>query len=159
VLINFYWTQLLLTNHNPNVTFEEASRMEKLTIDLPAMYGDHHVIEVRRILQAIDGVEDIYASSGFRAAEVSFDPDKTSEAEITTKLDEAGYLGELPIPVETDTAAYQGGSDGGTYYRHTAAFQQTKNVVNFGQTVAYTGRALWPCPGMSPLETKKSSDE
>jgi copper chaperone CopZ len=133
--------------------------MEKLTLDLPAMYGDHHVLEVRRILQAIDGVEDIYASSGFRAAEVTFDPGKTSAAEITSKLDEAGYIGELPIPVETDTAAYQGGNDGGTYYRHTAANQQTQNVVSFGQTVAYSGRALWPCPGMSPLAATKESDE
>jgi copper chaperone CopZ len=145
---------------NQTVTFQEASRMEKVTIDLPAMYGDHHVLEVRRILQAIEGVEDIYASSGFRAAEVSFDPDKTSEAEITSKLEEAGYIGELPIPVETDTAAYQGGSDDGTYfYRHTAAFKQTKNVVNFGQSVAYTGRPLWPCPGMSPLEDIDVQDE
>lgn len=126
--------------------------MEKITIDLPAMYGDHHVLEVRRILQAIDGVEDIHASSGFRAAEVNFDPEKTSEAEITSKLDEAGYIGELPIPVELDTAAYHGGNDKGTFFRHTAAFSQTKNVVNFGQTVAYEGRPLWPCPGMSPLE-------
>ena len=42
--------------------------MEVFNIDLPAMYGDHHVVEVRRILMDIPGVEDVYASSGFRAA-------------------------------------------------------------------------------------------
>ena len=45
--------------------------MEVFTIELPAMYGDHHVVEVRRILLDITGVEAVYASRGFRAAEIS----------------------------------------------------------------------------------------
>ena len=30
--------------------------MEIITLDVPAMYGDHHVVEVRRILLEISGV-------------------------------------------------------------------------------------------------------
>ena len=40
--------------------------MKTLSLELPAMYGDHHVIEVRRILLEIDGVKDVYASSSFQ---------------------------------------------------------------------------------------------
>ena len=35
--------------------------MEVLTLELPAMYGDHHVVEVRRILLEIPGVDNVYA--------------------------------------------------------------------------------------------------
>ena len=126
--------------------------MEVVTIELPAMYGDHHVQDVRRILLDLPGVEEVYASSGFRAAEISYNPDKISLDEIKSKLDKAGYIGELPIPVESGVAAYDGGG-GGTkaFFRHTEAFEQTNRVVSFGQSVNYEGRALWPCPGMEPL--------
>ena len=127
--------------------------MEVLTLELPAMYGDHHVIEVRRILLEIPGVEDVYASSGFRATEISFDPKKVAAEDIKNKLDEAGYIGELPIPVEipAESAATGNGKKG--FFRHTAAYETTNQVVSFGQTVNYEGRALWPCPGMEPIRS------
>ena len=123
--------------------------MTVLTFDLPAMYGDHHVIEVRRILLNLEGVEDVYASSGFRAVEVAYNAEKISQEEITAALGEAGYLGELPIPVETDVPANE--NNGSTFFRHTEAYVQTKSVVSFGQNVNYEGRPLWPCPGMKPV--------
>jgi hypothetical protein len=97
------------------------------------------------------GIQEVYASSGFRAAEISFNPDKVSAEEIKGKLDEAGYLGELPIPVEKGAAAYQDGEIAEPFFRHTEAFEQTGSVVSFTQGVGYEGRALWPCPGMEPL--------
>jgi len=48
--------------------------MEKFVINLPAMYGDHHVTEVRRILMGLPGVSSVFASSAFKSAEISFDP-------------------------------------------------------------------------------------
>jgi copper chaperone CopZ len=68
------------------------------------MYGDHHVVEVRRILLEIPGVEDVYASSSFRAVEVTYDPEKVNDLEIQLKLDEAGYLGEWTIIAELGVA-------------------------------------------------------
>ena len=125
--------------------------MEVLSLELPAMYGDHHVVEVRRLLFEVPGVDDVYASSGFRAAEITFDPKKTDAEVIKAKLDEAGYIGELPIPTEVpaQSASTGGGKKG--FFRHTEAFETTNKVVSFGQTVNYEGRALWPCPGMTPL--------
>ena len=124
--------------------------MEQLTLDLPAMYGDHHVVEVRRILFELPGVEDVYASSGFRVAEVVYNPEKIDEKEITAKLDEAGYQGELPISEESSIpASERNGSK--TFFRHTSASEQTSSVIGFTQNVNYEGRALWPCPGMEPI--------
>jgi copper chaperone CopZ len=129
--------------------------MEKFTQDLPVMYGDHHVVEVRRILLEIPGVEQVYASSGFRAVEVSFDPEKTSQEEIIQKLDEAGYTGELDFPTETGEAVNQDGGNG-AFYRHTAVQEKAKKSVGFTQKVSYSGRPLWPCPGVG---THKRDEE
>lgn len=124
--------------------------MTVLTLELPAMYGDHHVVEVRRLLLGLDGVEEVYASSGFRAAEITYNSKQVKKAEITAKLEEAGYLGELPIPKETDVPANEANGDG-SFFRHTEAYAQTSHVVSFGQEVGVGGRALWPCPGMEPI--------
>ena len=44
--------------------------MEEVQIHVPAMYGDHHVLEVRRILLELPGVLDVYASSCFQTVQV-----------------------------------------------------------------------------------------
>ena len=125
--------------------------MKILTLELPAMYGDHHVVEVRRILLGLDGIDEVYASSGFRAAEITYDPKKINKSDIEAKLDAVGYLGELPIPHETGIPVNEGNGAQDTYYRHTEAYEQTNNIVNFSQQVASESRALWPCPGMAPI--------
>lgn len=122
--------------------------MKIYQVDLPAMYGDHHVTEVRKLLGELSGIEDLYASSAFRFLKVSFDESQTSEKDIEAKLEEAGYLGELPVPQETSKPATE--SNGDALFRHTAAFEQTKQI-SFHQETGHTGRPLWPCPGMGPL--------
>jgi copper chaperone CopZ len=125
--------------------------MKVLSLELPAMYGDHHVVEVRRLLFEIPGVEDVYASSGFRAAEITYDPDKVDPEAIQAKLDDAGYLGETPIPVEVAAQSASTGNGKQGFFRHTTTFATTSHVVGFGQNVNYEGRPLWPCPGVQPL--------
>jgi len=131
--------------------------MQTKTFETPALYGDHHVSEVRQILLGIPGVEDVYASSSFQVVQVSFDPEKTSESIIEKKLDEAGYLGELTFPVEKGTSPYEG-NGGGAYFRRTKAYTQTKQSVNFSQNVSYLGRPLWPCPGMGVITHKEMEE-
>lgn len=121
----------------------------QITVQLPAMYGDHHVVEVRRLLLAMDGVLDVYASSAFGAAEITYDPQKTNEKLITEVLEKAGYTEELAIPVEKGAAALNGG---GTFFRKTAVFEQTRSSVTFGQHVGYSGRPLWNCPGIGVVQ-------
>jgi copper chaperone CopZ len=124
--------------------------METITIDLPKMYGDHHVTDVRRILLAMPGVEDVYASSAFRVARARVDPAKISEADLRAKLEEAGYLGDQSI----ETEAWKTGTPADVVdnpFRHTASLENIKSVA-FGQKVEEAGRALWPCPGMGPIQ-------
>lgn len=115
------------------------------------MFGDHHVLEIRRILQEVPGVDEVNASSSFRAVEVGFDPDKTSEDALTKVLDDAGYLGELDVPLESGEPMAD--TDGERYFRHTEAFETVADVIAFGQDVTPSARPLWPCPGMTALRT------
>ena len=91
---------------------------------------------------------DVYASSAFQVVEVTYDPEKINDLEIAMKLDEAGYLGEWTVPIEAGATAYHAADGLKPYFRHTAAYEQTRLTVSFAQNVSYLGRPLWPCPGM-----------
>ena len=131
--------------------------MEELTLDLPAMYGDHHVSEVRRILLEMPGVEDVYASSCFQVVVVKYDPARVSADAITVRLGQAGYLGDLAVPLEMGDAA-SSPSAKQAEFRHTASYKETGQVIGFGQNVRHGSRTLWPCPGMGTLEMSEETD-
>ena len=127
--------------------------MEIKTFESPALYGDHHVSEVRRILLELTGVSEVYASSAFQVIEVKYDPAKINAEQITACLEEAGYLGEVPMLIETGIAVEKIGGD--HFFRHTAVYETIKGTVSFAQRVDYNGRPLWPCPGMGPVKVKE----
>jgi len=127
--------------------------VKTVTYELPNLYGDHHVIEVRKILGEIAGVEDVYASSAFRMVEITYDPSVTNDLDIAVKLDEAGYLGEWSIPIEAGASTYLEDRSK-SYFRHTSVYETTRQVVSFSQNVAYSGRPLWNCPGMGVIKNK-----
>jgi copper chaperone CopZ len=127
---------------------KETFYMETTTLQLPAMYADHHVIEVRRLLSELPGVENVYASSCFQMVEVQYDETRLSIDAIKARLEEAGYLDEMPVPVERGADTPQ--ANGQVFFRHTAALE-TSSVVTFAQEVPYAGRPLWPCPGLGTL--------
>jgi copper chaperone CopZ len=129
-----------------------------VTYDTPALYGDHHVLEVRHILLGLPGVEDVYASSAFRIIDVTFDDEKLSEAEITAKLSEAGYLGDWLLPQEASVASYAQSDRSMTYFRHTEVFETSRQVVSFAQKVSYSGKPLWNCPGFGVINSSKMED-
>ncbi len=121
--------------------------MKTTTIELPMMYGDHHVVAVRKLLESLPGVTQIYASSSFRVAEIQYDESQLSEEEIRDKLAADGYMEELKLPVETGAAAIeQNGKE--TFFRHTAVLEQVGETVRFAQEVPQQQRPLWPCPGI-----------
>lgn len=124
--------------------------METKSFEAPALYGDHHVSEVRRILLELTGVNDVYASSAFQTIEVTFDPAKIKAEKIEACLQEAGYLGEIPMLVETGIAVEKVGDD--QFFRHTAVYETVKSTVSFAQRVDHDARPLWPCPGMGPVK-------
>ncbi len=125
--------------------------METKTFEASALFGDHHVTEVRRLLLELDGVKEVYASSAFQVIEVKFDPKKVSAEQIENCLAEAGYLGEIPSLIETGIAGY--GKEGADeFFRHTVAYNTIKQTVSFSQKVQYQGRPLWPCPGIGAVK-------
>jgi copper chaperone CopZ len=125
--------------------------MASLSLELPSMYGDHHVKEVRRILFGFEGVSDVYASSGFRVVEVEYNSKKTPKADLIAALEEAGYTGDFAMALESSVPANEQRET--AYFRHSEASEQTGNTVNFEQSVRVQRSPLWPCPGMGPVKT------
>ncbi|NQS91417.1 MAG: heavy-metal-associated domain-containing protein [Chloroflexi bacterium] len=124
--------------------------MASLSLELPSMYGDHHVIDVRRILLEFEGVTEVYASSGFRVVEVEYNSKKTSKKNLVDALETAGYTSDFEMALESSIPANEQREK--AYFRHTEASEQTGNTVNFEQTVRVKRSPLWPCPGMGPLK-------
>lgn len=122
--------------------------MRAVIIDVPAMYADHHVVEVRRILHAVPGVRAVYASSAFGVVEIDFDPEHTSAEALERRLDEAGYLSELPVPMESGEPATDRTAADGRYRRHTASDAPSGSAVAFRQEL----RAAAP-PRTQPTDT------
>jgi copper chaperone CopZ len=122
-----------------------------LSIDLPTMYGDHHVTEVRHLLLELSGVSEVYASSGFQVVEIQYDEAKLDPDEIRSVLGEAGYLGDLQVTVERGAVEDRENGDK-PFFRKTVAFEQTGSSIGFAQQVPVAGRPLWPCPGMGPIK-------
>lgn len=125
--------------------------MDNLSLDLPSMYGDHHVTEVRHLLLELPGVSEVYASSSFHVVEITYDEAQLSSDQIKAVLSEAGYLGEIPVTVERGAIGERENGDK-PFFRHTVAYVQTGSSIGFAQEVPFTGRPLWPCPGMGPIK-------
>jgi copper chaperone CopZ len=124
--------------------------VEELSLNLPTMYGDHHVVEVRRLLLELPGVHDVYASSAFQVVDVAYEGQVLDSQRIRETLEAAGYVGELPVLVEKGSTEDRVNGDK-PFFRHTTASAQTGKSVGFVQDVPYVGRPLWPCPGMGPI--------
>ncbi len=65
--------------------------MNDLTISVPTMYADHHVLRVREVLLALTGVSEVRASAARRKVAVSFDEAATSASALREALSAAGY--------------------------------------------------------------------
>lgn len=124
--------------------------MKKITFETPRLYGDHHVTEVRRILLEMPGVQEVYASSAFRVIEATFEPARVTTEQLRSRLEEAGYLGDMPFVSEPGVA--QTRADGSGFFRQAAYYETTKQTISFAQRVQPEGEALWPCPGLGVLK-------
>jgi copper chaperone CopZ len=123
--------------------------MNSLVLEAPAMYADHHVQEVRRILLEMPGIEDVNASSAFHAVEVAFDPERIAEDAIRKALSDSGYMSELVTPAESGLPAFSGEGNGEIFYRHSESIEAIDANVGFEQAIPNAGRPLWPCPGIN----------
>jgi copper chaperone CopZ len=65
--------------------------MEQMTLSIPGMWADHHVLAVREVLGAIPGLSEIEASAAQKAVRLSYDPALVGPERITQALRDAGY--------------------------------------------------------------------
>jgi len=63
------------------------------------MFADHHVLKARTALLALDGIEDVYASSAWQAVIVTYDEAKIQPASIEQSLADAGYAPDNEPPI------------------------------------------------------------
>ena len=87
--------------------------MEQLSLTIPALWADHHVTNVKRLLAPLAGVNDVIASAAFKEVYVEFDPTKTTQAAIVKALTDAGYApGELEVGIANEYAKADPAWDG-----------------------------------------------
>ena len=65
--------------------------MAKVVLDVPGIWADHHVLKARDALLQLDGVEEVFASSGWKQVLVTYDAPKLQPEELERALEEAGY--------------------------------------------------------------------
>ncbi len=128
--------------------------MKTVTFETPTMYGDHHVLEARRLLFALPGVQHVYASSCFRLVQMTYDEMALAHDTIRHTLEMAGYLRQMPVPSERE-AALMDKDEPNHFLRHTAVSQQARAGVSFVQDVPAATRPWWPCPGIGTVSPEK----
>jgi hypothetical protein len=65
--------------------------MEELTLAVPGMWADHHVLVVRDLLKQHAGISSIVASARDTSVRVSYDSSLTDPGQITALLSAGGY--------------------------------------------------------------------
>ena len=78
--------------------------MKHLTLTVPDMWADHHVLAVRDLLTRLPGVTGVAASAMDRTVEVACDQAQLDEAELMARLEAAGYPPGPPQTAETSPA-------------------------------------------------------
>ena len=120
--------------------------MARLSLVLPALYGDHHVASVRRVLEGRPGISDIVVSPASHAVSLSFDPAQQTAASIEAALGSAGYLTGDP------DRAFP--TSGPASPRPTTTLGSTLSFAH--EPPAWEGRPLWPCPGFDRTPTPEN---
>ena len=83
--------------------------MEELTLAVPGMWADHHVLAVRDLLKQDAGVSAIVASARDTAVRLDYDASLTSPEQIAALLSAGGYpsgAGDAAATPPTDKPAW-----------------------------------------------------
>jgi copper chaperone CopZ len=65
--------------------------MEEVTLAVPGLWADHHVVTVLGLLKDEPGVASVTASALEKSVRLSFDPALTDPERIAARLSEHGY--------------------------------------------------------------------
>lgn len=121
--------------------------MQTVLFDTPGLYGDHHVLEIRKELSnQLRGISGINASSAFRGVEVTFDENLTSESQIQLLLKQMGYLDEISAP-----EINSGADSPFTAFRHMVTYSTVQGTMSFQQDVPIHNQVC-TCPGLGTFQ-------
>jgi copper chaperone CopZ len=70
---------------------DKERSMEQVTLAVPGMWADHHVLAVRDLLRQHDAVSSTTASALARTVSVEYDASRIDPQRITALLTEGGY--------------------------------------------------------------------
>ena len=119
--------------------------MENLVLTIPALYGDHHTLEIRSILGGLKGVMLTYVSPAAHQVSLRYEPSEITREAIEQAIAQRGY------PVGSPDTAYPV-SSAERATRHSAAYSGTGEALAFSEsTPQWLNRPLWPCPGLEPI--------
>jgi copper chaperone CopZ len=65
--------------------------MEKVTLNIPTLWADHHVLAVRQALGQVKGVAEVTASALYRDVLIQYDPAAVTPEVLADALAQAGY--------------------------------------------------------------------
>lgn len=83
--------------------------MEELTLVVPGLWADHHVLAVRDLLSQDEAVVAVSASALERSVTLTFDPARTDPSRIAGLLEKGGYApgpAEEPAPPPSSKPAW-----------------------------------------------------
>ena len=83
--------------------------MEQVTLAVPGLWADHHVVTVLGLLRGEPGVASVTASALEKNVRLSYDPELTGAEQIAARLTENGYATGAPAAAEappTDKPAW-----------------------------------------------------
>jgi len=115
--------------------------LQNETISLPAMYGDHHVVEVRQIVTALPGVKEVRASASRRKLFIAFDRAQVTLAAISAALAQGGFA---PGATFAPGAAPAAASETGDHLPIVAAADQ----IEVRESKYSPPPAFGVCPGL-----------
>ncbi|NLG48779.1 MAG: heavy-metal-associated domain-containing protein [Chloroflexi bacterium] len=84
--------------------------MNRVTIRLPQMYADHHVLNVRQAVTGLQGVQEIIASAARRQVMITYDESLLSADQIIAALTGAGYPPDQQVQLAPIVERSQDGS-------------------------------------------------
>ena len=129
--------------------------MKEARFDIPILFGDHHVLEITKILSEIEGINEFYISSAYNFVKLDYDESKISEEAIGVLFEKAGYSGEMGFEVEVFAVETEGATKNKKHFRKSVLYDQTNLTQGFKQNATKTSRKEWPNPGMGNLEVGK----
>lgn len=87
-----------LNEQEPNQK-EEEDRVNRVILEIPKLYGDHHVAPIQQLLINRPGVQNVWVTPAHRQVHIDFAPESVSEAQLRAWLVDGGYPpADTPAP-------------------------------------------------------------